>query len=91
MQQILESHADKQAVIFQLPEDAEKAVAEVLEGQKILVRRESHVADLRRILKTDHPDFVFIGSSYLLKRGETLLSSIKKGRPGYSDYHRRRR
>ncbi len=82
MQQILESHADKQAVIFQLPEDAEKAVAEVLEGQKILVRRESHVADLRRILKTDHPDFVFIGSSYLLKRGETLLSSIKKGRPG---------
>jgi DNA-binding NtrC family response regulator len=81
MQQVFESHAAKQAVIFQLPDDAERAITEALEGQKILVRRESHVADLRRILKADHPDFIFIGSSYLLKRGEALLSSIKKGRP----------
>ena len=81
MQQGLEPHAAKQAVVFQLADDAARAVTEALEGQKISVRRESYVADLRRILKTGAPDFIFIGSSYLLKRGEAFLSSIKKGRP----------
>jgi two-component system, NtrC family, nitrogen regulation response regulator GlnG len=81
MQQTPESHAVKQAVLFQLADDAERAVTEALEGQQILVKRESLVADLRRILKTDHPDYIFVGSSYLLKRGEALLSSIKRGRP----------
>jgi two-component system nitrogen regulation response regulator GlnG len=81
MQQALESQSSKQAVIFQLADDAARAVTETLEGQRITVGRESHLVDLRRILKTDRPDYLFIGSSYLLKRGEALLSSIKKGRP----------
>lgn len=81
MHQVLESQTAKQAVIFQLAEDAERSVAEALEGQAISISRESHLAGLRRILKTARPDFLFIGSSYLLKRGETLLASIKKGRP----------
>ncbi len=82
MQQTLESQSAKQAVIFQLADDAARTVTEALEGQRITVCRESQLAGLRRVLKTDHPDFLFIGSSYLLKRGEALLTSIKKGRPG---------
>jgi DNA-binding NtrC family response regulator len=81
MHHTLESQSAKQAVIFQLADDAARVVAETLEGQKIAVHRESHLAGLRRILKADRPDFLFVGSSYLLKRGEAFLTSIKKGRP----------
>jgi two-component system nitrogen regulation response regulator GlnG len=84
MQQPLEPQPRKQAVIFQLTEDAARAVSDVLKGQKISVIEETHLANVRRVLKADRPDFLFIGSSYLLKRGEALLSSIKKGRPDVS-------
>ncbi len=81
MQQVAESQSVKHAVIFQLADDAARAVIEVLEGQKATVLQESHLADLRRILKADRPDYLFIGSSYLLRQGEKLLASIKKERP----------
>jgi two-component system nitrogen regulation response regulator GlnG len=84
MQQALEPQPRKHAVIFQLTEDAARAVGDVLKAQKISVLEETHLANVRRALKSDRPDFLFIGSSYLLKRGEALLSSIKKGRPDIS-------
>jgi two-component system nitrogen regulation response regulator GlnG len=84
IQQAPEPQPRKQAVLFQLSGEAARAVGDALKGQKMAVGEETHLADVRRVLKTDRPDFLIIGSSYLIKRGEALLASIKKDRPDIS-------
>lgn len=74
----------KKAVTFHLSEDAQKKVFDTLKGRNIEVREEKNLRDLRYTLKSHTPDFLFIGSKYLLKRGTNLVSSIKRGIGGLS-------
>jgi two-component system nitrogen regulation response regulator GlnG len=78
MQQTGDITAVKKAILFQLTDDAAGGVSEALKGQKIAAVKATHLADVRRLLKADLYDFLFVGSSYLLKRGGSLIPSIKK-------------
>ncbi len=79
MQQAADTSQAKKAILFQLTDDASRGVSEALRGQKIVAVKATHSADVRRLLKADLYDFLFVGSSYLLKRGGSLIPSIKKG------------
>ncbi|MBN1572061.1 MAG: sigma 54-interacting transcriptional regulator [Deltaproteobacteria bacterium] len=74
----------KRAVIFHLDEDVSSTFRNILEGRKIDVWEEKNLRDLRFTLKTYNPDFLFIGSGYVIKREIGFISSLKKGTDGLS-------
>ncbi|GEM_PF-2933630 len=74
----------KRAVIFHLEKDVSRAVLSVLEGRKIDVWEEKNLRDLRHSLKAYRPDFLFVGSNYVIKREAGFISSLKKGTDGLS-------
>jgi two-component system nitrogen regulation response regulator GlnG len=80
MQQTTESPGAKRAVAFQVTKDTARAVSGALKGETIVVGQETRLADVRRLFRSRHVDFLFIGSSYLLRRGGAFLSSIRKER-----------
>lgn len=69
----------KRAVLFLLNDDVSKAIRTVLEGRKIDVLEEKSLRELRQNLKTNNPDFLFIDSRHIVKKGEGIISSFKKG------------
>ncbi len=74
----------KKAVIFHLNEDVSKVVRNVLEGRRFDVWEEKKLRELRHTLKTFNPNFLFVDSDYIIKRGAGTISSFKKGANGFS-------
>ena len=74
----------ERAVIFHLNEDASKVVRHVLKGKKIDVWEEKNLRELKYTLKTFSPNYLFINSDYIIKRGAGAISSFKKGTNGLS-------
>ena len=70
---------DMRAMFFQVDDRALKAIRNVLKGRNIEVIEEKTLRGLKTSMKMDRPDFLFIGSGYLVKKGAELLTSIKKG------------
>ena len=72
------------AVTFQLTDEAQRKVFDTLKRQNIEVWEEKNLTDLRSVLKSKRPDFLFIGSKYLLKKGSGLITSLKRSVFGLS-------
>jgi DNA-binding NtrC family response regulator len=74
----------KRGVVFHLSEDVSGVFRGVLQGRKIDVWEEKNLRELRSTLRTYNPDFLFIGSGYVIKREVGFISSLKKGADGLS-------
>jgi DNA-binding NtrC family response regulator len=68
----------QRAVCFQLPDEAQRRIAEVLTDRHVEVWEEKNLRDLRTAIRDKNVDYVFIGSEYLLKRSPEIISSLKR-------------
>ena len=78
----IEGVTPRRAVIFHVNQTDEEIISAAIRGMGVEVWREKKLHDLKYTLTTHRPDFLFVGSSYLLKRQENIIGSLKKGTVG---------
>jgi len=68
----------KQAILFHVNDDSLLPVTETLTSRSIRTTMEQTVRDLKKLIRTEPPDYIIIGAGYLLSRAPTLLFSLTK-------------
>ena len=68
----------KRAILFHVHDDALLPITETLTSRSIRTTMEHTVRDLKKTMRTEPPEYLIIGTGYLLSRAPTLLFSLTK-------------
>ena len=68
----------KRAIIFNVKDDALLPITETLTSRSIRTSMEHTVRDLKKALRSEPPEYLIIGTGYLISRAPTLLLSLTK-------------